>query len=206
MSLLQELEIISREEGFDSAQAFVTDFILKGHTFGDLTDYLAQRYNLNYSYSNVYGQLRPLCKLPIRGRRYYNAILYHSRKAGYGRIDEFVQAIWHLPLGELAKEFGLKNTALLRRVMEQVRRGLVPVGKRTKRRHRVINREGFRSRAARYRWQKRARELGYRTLREAFYELEHRKGLSSKQIARLFEVTQQAYLLRRKKLFGSHHR
>jgi len=202
MSLLQELEIISKEEGFDSAQAFVTDFILKGYTFGDLTDYLARQYNLNYSYSNVYGQLRPLCKFPIQGRKYYNTLLYYSKKAGYEKVDEFVQAIWHLPLNIIAKEMNLKSTRLLRKVMEQIHRGLVSTDKRVKGRHRSINKDGFRSRAARYRWHKKACELGYSNLRQAFRDLE-KQDLTLKQIANLFDVTQQAYIIRRKKLFRS---
>jgi len=200
MSLIREVEEIAKNKGYKSASSFVTDFILQGKTFGDLTDYLAIEHQIYSSYSNVHGQLRPLFRFPLRGRRYYNVLLYQARKEGKS-IKEYVESIRDIPLPEVAKKLNLQSLDKLLETIESIHVGLVPAEKRP-RASRKVNKHGFKQRSALYRWEKIARDLGYCTVKKAIRELE-KENIPTKKIASLFGVTSQAYILRRKKIFKS---
>lgn len=198
LSLAKEINKIAVNDGSADAQDFVIAFILQGNGVMDFVDFLASEHKLYYSYSAVYRVIRPLIPSDIFGLRHIFKLNVLAKKAGYISVVEMFESFDRKPKILIAKTLGCSVSAVGRFAQKYnierstVRKAFAPL-----RRYRKVD-DGFKRLPSMLKWERQAKALGFKTVRQAIVKLKRVEKLTNKQIAGLFCVSRQAFWVRKK--------
>jgi hypothetical protein len=188
-AIKNEIHIVAKKLGFSNPTDFLNNWIYNGGTFTSLHKKLKE-FGIHRAYQVVWRELRDYLTIPYD---FPDAFFYRwnarARERGFRDARQMFNVFrgrHHLLSdSQIAAKLGLRDSRYARYVRERFK--LRVVGTLPKRYKVSWCKDGFCWQSARERWNAKAQELGYSTLRSAVGNM-RRRGLTQAEMAETFGV------------------